>query len=51
MPWTRFLRFLPLTFLAAQQGFLLFVPYLILFLATVELLHAYQRRAARLQIA
>ena len=43
----RSLRFLPITFLAGQHGFLLFAPYLAVVLATVEIAHAYQRRSQR----
>jgi hypothetical protein len=42
----RSLRFLPITFLAGQHGFLLFAPYLAVVLTAVEIAHAYQRRAA-----
>ena len=47
----RSLRFLPITFLAGQHGFLLFAPYLAVVLATVELAQAYQRRSQRLAVA
>lgn len=43
----RSLRFLPITFLAGQHGFLLFAPYLAVVLATVEIVHTVQRRAQR----
>lgn len=43
----RSLRFLPITFLAGQHGFLLFAPYLAVVLTAVELAHAYQRWTAQ----
>ena len=46
----RSLRFLPITFLAGQHGFLLFAPYLAVVLASVEIAHAVQRRTQRLAV-
>ena len=42
----RSLRFLPITFLAGQHGFLFFAPYLALFLAAVHLIRVRQGRVA-----
>lgn len=39
----RSLRFLPITFLAGQHGFLFFAPYLALFLAAVHLMRVRRR--------
>lgn len=44
----RSLKYLPITFLAGQHGFLLFAPYVAMVLAIVEVAHAYQRRSNRL---
>jgi hypothetical protein len=44
----RSLRFLPITFLAGQHGFLFFAPYLAVFLAAVHLLHLRRSRLANL---
>lgn len=44
----RSLRFLPITFLAGQHGFLFFAPYLALFLAAVHLIRVFQGRPGSL---
>ncbi len=44
----RSLRFLPITFLAGQHGFLFFAPYLALFLAAVHLMRLRRIRLASL---
>lgn len=41
----RSLRFLPITFIAGQHGFLVFAPYVAVVLATVEIAHQIQQRA------
>lgn len=44
----RSLRFLPITFLAGQHGFLFFAPYLALFLALAHLVRLRRHRGASL---
>lgn len=42
----RKLRFVPLAFVVGAEGFVLFAPYLILFMAAVVLIRGWQGRAA-----
>jgi hypothetical protein len=47
----RKLRFVPLAFVVGAEGFVLFAPYLILFMAFVVLVRSWQGRGAALAAA